>query len=990
MPQKVFDFTGNWEKFNVPDGVKLLDVVMTGGGSGAREAGKVIGTLNVKPKDTLFVFCGKRGNTRDAGDGGAPVPEGGGRGGNGTDGEQGGNGGGGATVIRKNSSTGTILAVAGGAGGNSGDGGLGGLGGGKTGGPGGAGDGGPGAVSAATGGSQDQRGRAGTSSLGTAFEGRDADFGAMGRGGRGGGPSLNNVIGGGGGGGGYRSGGGGQAGRRGKAPAGGGGGGSSFIDLLSGAQDQQGQGGTDSGRVKFSWIDPDDPNKPPDPPENITINGQSITDGLATKATNSVIVRGTPDDPNSKQGVRMYLRLSDDGKFANAKVFKGTYDEVEKRDKVTVTGLVQNTLYHLRIHTQDKTGLISPDYRSTTFWTNRSPGLTILQAPPDGGTLESIDNVTFQWNHQDVDPSDSQTAFRFRYRTARTPTSEPSEWTQIEVVSDQEQRIEPAGTFKSSTLYEWQVKTRDEQGAWGMEWSPSSSFFIEGATQPPVPVFPVGDEVIFADLPLNFEWQFKSPSDAVLQSRADLRYRVRGTSSWTTVTGDASIPGPDTMWTFDAETFGPGERYEWQVRTYSTSALVSDWSDSATFFAATQPGTLAGSEVVESGQPAAPLGIGDNRVYVYDRGGEVMRRELQFVDKVTWSRKRDDISSATIMLSDWDEETRAFLGTLRSWLHEIVIFRDGVRVWEGPILRISGSKTRLEIEAKDAMAYLYRRILRQGYNDNFRVVNGVKFGLTPVPRRAARIALNALIYDDPNVLPYLTELTHPDDAPVSRKVPAFSRTAWEEIDDLAANNGLDYTVVGRRIVFWDTHQPIGRLPEMRDGDFSDDLVITEYGASAANVFAVTTSTAIYGVATKGLDENGLPGDIGFIEQLASAYGDSEAEASSQALTRAARNELEASLREQANRNISSRWPPPVHVRVPDNSSLNPTLNITINQLVPGVWIPLRAQETVREIVQWQKLDSLTVMQDGSGERIAVVMSPAPNEGADPDAEVEAI
>ena len=53
-----------------------------------------------------------------------------------------------------------------------------------------------------------------------------------------------------------------------------------------------------------------------------------------------------------------------------------------------------------------------------------------------------------------------------------------------------------------------------------------------------------------------------------------------------------------------------------------------------------------------------------------------------------------------------------------------------------------------------------------------------------------------------------------------------------------------------------------------------------------------------------------------------------------------------------------------------------------------LWIPLRAMGTVRVVAQWQKLDSVTVDQDASGgEKISVVMSPAPN-GGDDDPDVD--
>jgi hypothetical protein len=234
---------------------------------------------------------------------------------------------------------------------------------------------------------------------------------------------------------------------------------------------------------------------------------------------------------------------------------------------------------------------------------------------------------------------------------------------------------------------------------------------------------------------------------------------------------------------------------------------------------------------------------------------------------------------------------------------------------------------------------------------------------------------------------------YPDDAPSSRVRKDFSNTAWEEIDDLAAHAGLDYVTTGRRIILWDTHRSIGRLPEMRYGDFSEAPVITEYGASLANVFAVTNGEGLYGIATRGMDAEGRPGPEGFIEQLANSYSETEGAGTERTLTREARRRLEEGLREQAVRNIAGRYtsygPAPRVVRIPDNATLSPTLPLGINQLVPGVWIPLRIDDGIQNIAQWQKLDSMTVTQDDKGEKISVVMSPAPNDGADPDADAAA-
>jgi hypothetical protein len=117
--------------------------------------------------------------------------------------------------------------------------------------------------------------------------------------------------------------------------------------------------------------------------------------------------------------------------------------------------------------------------------------------------------------------------------------------------------------------------------------------------------------------------------------------------------------------------------------------------------------------------------------------------------------------------------------------------------------------------------------------------------------------------------------------------------------------------------------------------------------------------------------------------VSSAYGEQEgAVEETEALTPAQRDALIQSFTKQAQRGIANRWPVPVTVRVPDNSTINPKINLGINQLIPGVWIPLRATLTCRKLSQWQKLDSVDVEEVGGQEFVRVTMSPAPHGGDD--------
>jgi hypothetical protein len=1005
----------SWTVWRKPKGVEWVYVTLSGAGSGGRPGGRVEGRINVKSISALYVLCGAAGGAPSGSSGGAGGLPGGADGGDGGSGLSGGWGGGGATVIRAGSQTGAIRAVAGGAGGNSGDYGRGGAGGDEVGEAGSPAPGYPGAfqpnpedfpllwdyeaVGNATGGTQIQGGNRGTSASGSYLDGNGSPDTPLGTGGRGGG-GYEHVYGGGGGGGGYFSGGGGQAGGELlQTPGGGGAGGSNFVEAVVGATSMRGEGSTGHGSVVLSWDNPGDGNQPPTPPTEVKHGDVDIAgDDYQSLVVERLPITAKVNNPERNQPVRMVAQYTHDQTFrTGVKRVISTYKDPGKRASVALTGLTQNTRYYVRLYGEDRPGLISRNYTTFNFWTNRFPTEPEISSPGENAKVSELSSVVFQWTHQDPDENSTQSAFRLRWRRKALPGQHAGDWvwamrnghsaTQVDVVVWDNLWTEDPGTFKANTWYEFQVATRDQQGAWGV-YSIPRSFFIEGETAPPTPLSPAHGEAVGVETPVVFEWMFRDPSDEETQGKADLRYRVMSPGlseeeGWVTLLGDTISPGANNYWALLGETLAAGYHYEWQVRTQdSTLSDTSDWSDSEDFWTVVTPGLGVPALVTNATTIDTSLGCGHHRIFLYDRGGKVLRGEITPLARVNWGRRRDDIYSGIFDTNGFDADCAQLLREMRCWLHEIVVFRDGVRVFEGPITRISLGQTNVEIEAKDVMAYVYRRIMRQGYNDAFRIVNGEQVGLSSAVERATRIIMNALAPDDPNVLPYLTSLNYPDDARVSRSVPDFSRTAWEEVDDLAATGGIDYTTVGRRIVVWDTHRPLGRLPELRESNFLDPPVVSEYGMQLATGFGVTNNNGVYGFAER---DNTPDNAYGIIEQLASAYGEEESQGNEETMTSESRTRLEEILTAQAERNIAGRYPTPLVVRVPDGSTLTADTPVNINDLVPGVWIPLRAKTAVREVAQWQKLDLLTVEETEAGERVMVTMSPAPNQGEDPDA-----
>lgn len=501
-------------------------------------------------------------------------------------------------------------------------------------------------------------------------------------------------------------------------------------------------------------------------------------------------------------------------------------------------------------------------------------------------------------------------------------------------------------------------------------WSDPVYITVSAQVPSPVPLYPINNAAIVDGAVTTLTWQYRNTAvPPYAQGRRTVAIRRVGDSAWTLL-ADNQLSGSSAL-IVDEGVFPlvSGNPYEWRVMVVDANGVSSTWSESATFWVVPAPSSGGTRPLPSDTTDGASLGCGTHRVEVFRRGGKVRVAELKNFVHLDWNRVRDDISTAQVTIADWDVDCGELLSRLECWAYELVITRDNGysqdRVWEGPITLLTYAADRVVIDAKDVMAYAYRRIVKQAMSDR-------KTGDTVVSR-AARVLQNVFGPDDPNVLGYLTVLSREDDAMQYRVMPEYSRTAFEEIDDMAANAGLDYTAIGRAILIWGTKHRIGTLPEFRDADLGASPIVSEYGMSMANRYVVSDGNGIWGEATR-LDENGEDPKHGLVEMLSSTWA-SDSEPEDGTYTQAGLDKVRAGFAEGSERSIASRFPNPVVVRVPDNTSLSPDTVISIQHLVPGVVVPLRSTSTLRTVVANQKLDSIKVVEEKGVETITITLSP---------------
>ena len=76
------------------------------------------------------------------------------------------------------------------------------------------------------------------------------------------------------------------------------------------------------------------------------------------------------------------------------------------------------------------------------------------------------------------------------------------------------------------------------------------------------------------------------------------------------------------------------------------------------------------------------LGQGRLRAFLFDRGGERNLGEFTDCEVIRFTRVRDDISEGTLRILR--DKCAGAVGTMATGRHELVIFRNGKRAWEGP------------------------------------------------------------------------------------------------------------------------------------------------------------------------------------------------------------------------------------------------------------------------------------------------------------------
>lgn len=339
------------------------------------------------------------------------------------------------------------------------------------------------------------------------------------------------------------------------------------------------------------------------------------------------------------------------------------------------------------------------------------------------------------------------------------------------------------------------------------------------------------------------------------------------------------------------------------------------------------------------------LGCGEYKVFVTDRcGGRSLVDLTSQAAEIEWGRTMDDTSDAFVLVDlkgNGTDACCAGLGNSRTWIHSLAIYRDGERVWFGPLFNLKYKRDVVEVRARDISAWLDRRTI--GVDLDFDEVIGLDVAMA--------ILTSALGKEDPCDLLGRTQVW-PSGEPfrATRTYRAGDGYAGDHLRDLARTH-LDYTVLGDRIVLAHSLN-YGIVATLRDAHFLVDLEVEERGAEAATQWTI--------------NGDGVQGVSGGIDPF---YGLLEGVASEESLLTVADAEGTAESR------VLGSNPAPVYVNVPDGARLSQKSPVCMEDLVPGALIRVSLRSGCREVDYVGRLTAVQVKVTAGDEAVGITLAP---------------
>jgi hypothetical protein len=328
----------------------------------------------------------------------------------------------------------------------------------------------------------------------------------------------------------------------------------------------------------------------------------------------------------------------------------------------------------------------------------------------------------------------------------------------------------------------------------------------------------------------------------------------------------------------------------------------------------------------------------DYHAVIADRNGAVIV-DLAVIVEVEFDRVLNDASTARVKAVP-DLDCCGSLGNIRTWRHQLYLYRNRDFVWGGPVISAEWVQGGFEVEAADVLVWMAVRLPHED----------LSFVQVDTATIAESLIENGFQPDDPG---HTVEILGASGVLRSVAYAEDDEAILESLKDLADDGGLDFTAVGSTIMIlpddWDAN--IGLIT---DADLPEGLSVAEDGSALATRWVVF-----------GTDDSGAKGVAGGVDPY---YGLIERVAHDSSITDDATAQASAEARLAASLNAS------VYIDTRE-VTLSSETALDVTQIVPGWCVDLATTATCRDISQRFKITGLQVVADGDGEQIKIQLGP---------------
>lgn len=358
-------------------------------------------------------------------------------------------------------------------------------------------------------------------------------------------------------------------------------------------------------------------------------------------------------------------------------------------------------------------------------------------------------------------------------------------------------------------------------------------------------------------------------------------------------------------------------------------------------------------------QSAGGFGLGcaeSYDVFIAERGG---RRLLMSVpwSSLEWARALDETSEANVQVDGvaGDAYTACCegLANIDPWAHELCIYRNGVRVWAGPLTSILYTDEGITLPAKDLSAWLDRRRIHDTHNDEdeptLQVVESYIADALSVDNG---MGLTTYAFDDPT------------GSTITRKVKAReNKMCLSELGEIA-DTDLDWTCIDRMMFLAIDEIPAARFTTLIDSHFRTLADLTVDGDNMVTDMTVTGE----GTGDKG---PAIQGTAVADTEVSDYYGVHERVISEDGIKTNHRANKRARTQLDLLGLPAARF---------TGGELDVEFPLTVDLLVPGTTVAVGLTQQCRPVTGTYRFVSFDAQVDADGESISATMEPVGTEG----------